>query len=412
MSIPPPPGPHQPQGPYQPPQSGLPQYPQYPQAAYGQQPPHGQQPPYPGPYQPWGQGYSPYAVPAPVNGLAIASLVLGLLCCLPGVGLVLGLVALSQIRRRGERGTAMAVTGSVFSGIGLALLVLLLATGGAADFWQGVKEGVNDTSSLSLSTGDCFDTPDGALTGDLVSDVTVVDCEQAHDGEVFATYDLKGSAYPGDDGVAHSADQRCYALEDGYAMDGWAIPGDVDVYYFTPSKDSWEYGDRQVACVFGNTTEGRTLSGSLRNDESVLDGDQLLYLKAAHVLNDALDAVPEAEHVEDDLPGYRDWANRVTGALTEQTGMLRAHTWDDAGAKRSVNDLVADLDKARAEWAKAAKATDADTYYTHYDKGSALLDPKRSVTARKALGLATTPPSYDGGGSGSGSGGSGSGMEV
>ncbi|MEU6196415.1 DUF4190 domain-containing protein [Streptomyces sp. NPDC047061] len=405
MSIPPPPGPHQPQGPYPPPQSGQPQYPPYPQGPYGQQPP------YPGPYQPWGQGYGPYPAQPPVNGLAIASLVLGLLCCLPGVGLVLGLIGLGQIRRRGERGKAMAVIGSVLSSVGLALWVLLLATGGAADFWEGFKEGANDSSSLSLATGDCFDTPDGTLTGDLVSDIDVVDCEKAHDGEVFATYRLKGSSYPGDDGVGDSADRRCYALEDGYAMDGWAIPDDVDVYYFTPSEDSWGYGDREVACVFGNTTEGRTLSGSLRNDESVLDDDQVAYLDAAHVLNSALGTVPEAEYVEDDLPGYRQWADRVTTALGKQTALLRAHGWAP-DAKQPVSDLVADLDRAKAEWAKAAKATDADTYYTHYDKGSTLLDPKRTVTARKALGLATSPPSYDDGGAGSGSGGSGSGLEV
>ncbi|MFF7473915.1 DUF4190 domain-containing protein [Streptomyces sp. NPDC008092] len=402
MSIPPPPGPHQPQGPYPPPQSGLPQY---PQAAYGQQPP------YPGAYQPWGQGYGSYVPQPPVNGLAIASLVLGLLCCLPGVGLVLGLVGLGQIRRRGERGRAMAVTGSVLSGLGLALWVLVLATGGAADFWEGVKEGASGSSSLSLATGDCFDTPDGTLTGDLVSDVDVVDCAKAHDGEVFATYRLKGSDYPGDDSVGDSADRRCYALEDGYAMDGWAVPGDVDVYYFTPSEDSWGYGDREVACVFGSTTEGKTLTGSLRNDESVLDADQIAYLGAAHVLNTALGTVPEAEYVEDDLPGYRQWADRVTTALGKQTALLRAHDWAP-DAKQPVHDLVADLDRAKAEWAKAAQATDADTYYAHYDKGSALLDPKRAVTARKALGLATTPPSYDDGGGGSGSGGSGSGVEV
>ncbi|MGY5055370.1 septum formation family protein [Streptomyces sp. 900105755] len=405
MSIPPPPGPHQPQGPYPPPQSGLPQYPQYPQAPYGQQSP------YPGPYQQWGQGYGPYAPQPPVNGLAIASLVLGVLCCLPGAGLVLGLAGLGQIRKRGERGRAMAVVGSVFSVLGLALWVVALSTGGAAEFWQGVKEGANDSSSVSLSTGDCFDTPDGTLTGDLVSDVTVVDCEKAHDGEVFATYELKGSDYPGDESVGDSADRRCYAMEDGYAMDGWAVPGDVDVYYFTPSADSWEYGDREVACVFGNTTEGRTLSGSLRNDESMLDADQVAYLDAAHVLNTALAGAPEAEYVEDDLPGYRQWAQQVTTALSRQTAMLRAHGWDP-DAKKPVDDLVADLDRAKAEWAKAAKATDADTYYSHYDKGSALLDPKRTVTARKALGLATTPPSYDDGGGGAGSGGSGSGVEV
>ncbi|MER7835527.1 septum formation family protein [Streptomyces sp. NPDC096040] len=238
-----------------------------------------------------------------------------------------------------------------------------------------------------------------------------MDCEKAHDGEVFATYHLKGSTYPGDARIGDSAGERCYALEDGYAMDGWAVPDDVDVYYFTPSEDSWGYGDREVTCVFGNTTEGRTLSGSLRNDESVLDADQVAYLDAAHVLNTALGTVPDAEYVEDDLPGYQAWAGRVSKAITRQTAMLGAHHWQP-DAKQTVNDLVADLDKARSEWAKAAEAADSDTYYSHYDKGSALLDPKRTVTARKALGLATTPPSYDDGGGNSGSGGSGSGMEV
>ncbi|MEV5958664.1 DUF4190 domain-containing protein [Streptomyces sp. NPDC051987] len=407
MSIPPPPGPHQPQGPYPPPQSGRPQYPHHPQGPYAQQPPA----PYPGPYQQWGQGYGPPVPQPPVNGLAIASLVLGLLCCLPGVGLVLGLIGLSQIRRRGERGTAMAVVGSVFSSLGLALWVLLLASGGAGEFWDGVKEGVHDSASLSLATGDCFDTPDGTLTGDLVSDVDVVDCAKAHDGEVFATYRLTGSSYPGDDSVGDWADRRCSALEDGYAMDGWAVPGDVGVYYFTPSEDSWRSGDRQVACVFGNTTEGRTLSGSLRNDASVLDDDQVVYLDAAHVLNSALGTVPEARYVEDDLPGYRKWADRMTTALGKQTAMLRAHGWDPH-ARRPVADLVADLGRAKAEWAKAARATDADAYYAHYDKASALLAPQRTVTARKALGLATTPPSDGAGHGGAGGGGSDSGAEV
>ncbi|MFE3164638.1 DUF4190 domain-containing protein [Streptomyces sp. NPDC059224] len=405
MSIPPPPGPQQPQGPYQPPRTGPPQYPQYPQGPYGQQPP------YPSPYQPWGQGYSPYVVPAPVNGLAIASLVLGLLCCLPGVGLVLGLVALSQIRRRGERGRAMAVVGSVFSGIGLAVWVLLLATGGAGDFWEGVKEGASESSSLSLSTGDCFDTPDGSLNGDLVTDVTHVGCDDAHDGEVFATYDLKGADYPGDDASGETADRRCYALEDTYAFDLWLVPDDVAVYYFTPSEDSWAAGDRSVVCAFGSATEGEKLTSSYRDDAGSYSPEQVAYLKAAHVLNAALDSAPDAEYVEDDLPGNKAWAGRVATALGKQSAMLRSYEWT-AATGRPVRALAADLDKARVEWAKAAKAADVDTFYAHYDKGYKLIDPHRAVTVRDALGLFATPPAYGDGGGESGSGGSGSGMQV
>jgi hypothetical protein len=64
----------------------------------------------------------PYNQPAPVNGLAIASLVLGILCCLPVVGLVLGLIALGQIRKKGERGRGMAIAGIVLGWVGIGLL--------------------------------------------------------------------------------------------------------------------------------------------------------------------------------------------------------------------------------------------------------------------------------------------------
>ncbi|MEV7324789.1 DUF4190 domain-containing protein [Streptomyces sp. NPDC093970] len=410
MSIPPPPGPQQPQGPYQPPAAGGPQYPQYPQPQYPQGP-YGPQPPYPSPYQPWGQGHVPYVLPAPVNGLAIASLVLGLLCCLPGVGLVLGVIALIQIRRRGERGRAMAVVGSVFSGVGLAVWVLLLATGGAAEFWEGVKEGASETSSLSLSTGDCFDTPGDSLTGDLVTDVTRVPCEDAHDGEVFATYDLEGAEYPGDDASGGSADHRCYALEDTYAFDLWAVPDDVAVYYFTPSEDSWSTGDRSVVCAFGSAAEGEKLTGSYRAQVGAFTPEQVSYLRAAHILNVALDTAPDTDYIEDDLPGNKAWAGRVATALGKQSAMLRSGKWS-AGTERPVLALAADLDKARTEWARAAKAPDVDTFYAHYDKGYKLIDPHRAVTVRDALGLSVDPPAYDDGGQGAGSEGGGSGMQV
>ncbi|MFF4487238.1 DUF4190 domain-containing protein [Streptomyces sp. NPDC001544] len=379
MSIPPPPGPHQPPSPYSP----------YPQGPYGQPP-----------YQPWAQGYSPYSPyspysrPAAVNGLSIAALVLGVLCFLPGVGLVLGLVGLAQIRRRGERGKGMAIAGCALSGIGLALWALALVTGGAAEFWKGFKDGARDGASISLVKGECFDAPGGSLQGETY-DVDKVPCSGKHDGEVFASFELAGGGwYPGDSSVRNRADDRCYGLRDSYAMDGWAVPDDVDVYYLTPTPDSWAVGDREVTCVFGNTDEKAGLTGSLRNDETVLDADQVAYLKAAHVLNAAMDTAPDAEYVEDDLPGHKAWARRVAAALEKQSGMLRGHDWP-AGAEKPVSTLAGDVDEARTEWAKAAEAAHADVFSTHYDKGFKLIDPDRTVTARKALGLATTPPSSD-----------------
>ncbi|NNN38253.1 DUF4190 domain-containing protein, partial [Streptomyces sp. S3(2020)] len=363
----------------------------------------------PGPYNPpgpWGYGYGGYARPVPVNGLAIAALVLGILCFLPAVGLVLGLVALSQIKRRGERGKGMAVAGSVLSLVGLVLWTLSLTTGAAADFWDGFKDAASGKgSAYSLKKGDCFDSGSGALTGETY-DVDEVPCAQAHHGEVFAVVELPGGSFPGDSAIEDTADDKCYALQETYAMDAWAVPEDVDVYYLVPSEDSWTFGDREITCLFGNVDEDKSLTGSLRNDGTTLDADQLAFLKAANALDRVLYEEPE-DYAEDDLPANTDWAADVDTALGEQSEALGGRSWS-AGAARPVADFVKDMKDAREEWAKAADAADVDTYYEHYDAGYDFVDGKTTVTAREALGLATTVPSYDEEyDSGSGGGGAG-----
>lgn len=392
MAIPPPPGPGQPQHP---------QYPQHPQGPY---------PSHQAPYAPWAQGYSPYNQPTPVNGVAIASLVLGILCFLPALGLVLGIIALVQIRKKGERGKGMAVAGSVLSTVGLALWALLLGTGGLSDAWDGFKDAAKENNStFSLAKGDCFNSLDGSLEG-YAYDVDTVPCSEAHDGEVFASFQLPAGSYPGDDRVTEIADDKCYALEDSYAMDAWAVPDDVDVYYLTPTSQSWRLDDHEVTCVFGSVDTNGTLTGSLRKDATTLDADQLTYLKSAQVLNKAMDSAPAEEYVEDDLPGHKEWAGRMTDALDEQIRLLTGHRFA-AKATPDVDSLVTNLRSARAEWAKAAGATDVDTFYDHYDTGYTLLDAEHTVTVRQALGLATTPPEYDpeGGSGDGGDGGDGSG---
>ena len=403
MSIPPPPGPHQPQEPYAQGQSPMPPPgPPYPQGPL-QGPPQG---PYgPMPYQLWGQGYSPFNRPAPVNGVAIGSLVLGILCFLPAVGLILGLIALRQIRKRGERGRGLAVAGSVLSSVGLVLWALMLATGAGSDMWQGFKDGATGSS---MDKGTCFDSPTG-LEG-AAYDFDDVPCAGKHDGEVFAVVTLPGGSYPGDRELTDTADDKCYTLRFSYAMDAWAVPDDVDVYYLLPSRQSWRLGDREITCVFGNTDENAGLTGSLRNDETTLDADQLAYLKAANTQNTALDSAPDATP-DDDLAANKKWARRMSDALGEGAATLNGHQWPD-DAKKPVAAVAKELQAVRKEWAQAAGATDVNSFYVHYDAAFGIEDPDRSVTARKALGLATTPPSYgddygdDSGNTGTGGGAS------
>ncbi|MFG2682323.1 DUF4190 domain-containing protein [Streptomyces sp. NPDC048392] len=399
MSIPPPPGP---QGPYS--QGPYSQGP-YPPGPY----PPGQ-PPQQGPHPAaWGQQpYGPRARQAPVNGLAIAAFVLGVLCLVPAAGLVLGLVALARIRKRGERGKGFAVAGSVLSCVGLALWALSLSTGAAADFWDGFRDAARgEGTAYSLQKGQCFTTPDGSLRG-VTYDVDQVPCAADHDGEVFASFELPDGSYPGDGEITRAADDRCYALQDAYAMDRWALPADVDVYYLTPTSGSWRTGDREITCLFGNTDERGTLTGSLRNDGPRLDPDQHTYLLAEGCLNRAMDEMPAAEAVESDFAGYRVWAGQVSEALGGEIATLDGHGWP-AGAERPVAELTEDLKAARKEWGLAARAADLDAYFEHYGKGYDLVVADTTVTARKALGLATTPPDSGRGGDG---GGGDPGLEV
>ncbi len=66
------------------------------------------------------------------NGLAIASLVLGILWVWwvgSVLALIFGYVSLRQIRQRGESGKGMAIAGIVLGWVGVGLLVLLIIIG-------------------------------------------------------------------------------------------------------------------------------------------------------------------------------------------------------------------------------------------------------------------------------------------
>ncbi|MFI1395225.1 DUF4190 domain-containing protein [Streptomyces sp. NPDC020681] len=212
----------------------------------------------------------PYAYQPPrppsVNGLAITSLVLGIVCCIPPLGLILGLISLSQIKNRGQRGKGMAIAGVVLSGLSTTLLLIAIATGGIGKAWDGFREGVDEASrsqsTLDLRKGDCFSVP-GELESETET-VTLVDCAKAHDGEVTGVFKLdQFDEWPGETPVEPVAEKRCQELNDAYATDESAVPDNAALYYYMPSERSWRLGDRAVTCAFA-ATDGK-LTGSLKS---------------------------------------------------------------------------------------------------------------------------------------------------
>lgn len=111
-----------------------PQYGQ-PQAPYGeQQNPYGQSAaPYGQPQQqPYGQqqyGQQPYGYAQPVGPKTNVMAIISLIAPFVGfslVGLVLGIIALGQIKKTGEQGHGLALAGTIVSGAILALSVILI----------------------------------------------------------------------------------------------------------------------------------------------------------------------------------------------------------------------------------------------------------------------------------------------
>lgn len=107
-----------PNGPGQPPYGGGEQW------QYGAGAPGGAQ----GPYY-YGYGY-PQQQGGGTSGMAIAAMVCGIcgfLCLIPGVvGVILGLVSLPQIKRSGQSGRGMAITGIVAGALWILCFILLM----------------------------------------------------------------------------------------------------------------------------------------------------------------------------------------------------------------------------------------------------------------------------------------------
>ncbi|MFC4857422.1 DUF4190 domain-containing protein [Actinophytocola glycyrrhizae] len=105
-------------------------YQQYAPPAYPPPPGYGQQPPYPYPYP------YPYPPARSTNGMAIASMVLGILWVYwigSILALIFGYLALNEIRRSKQAGEGMAIAGIVLGWIGvgvLAIVLLMVATRG------------------------------------------------------------------------------------------------------------------------------------------------------------------------------------------------------------------------------------------------------------------------------------------
>ncbi|MEU9587405.1 septum formation family protein [Streptomyces werraensis] len=282
---------------------------------------------------------------------------------------------------RSPRGLAGVVTLLALAAVGCSE-----ASEAVDDAKDGAKKVARQRSVFSLDVGDCYN-PNGKAEGEAYL-VEVVPCDEAHRGEVVGEFALGGGPkHPGDEKIAGIADERCAAEAQKYAPDTWALPAGVGLSHYTPTKESWATGDRAVSCTY--TVEKGTFKGSLDTAES-FGPDQLTFLKGSNAVYEALWAhQPVTDDVEAALKDYKAQAEAVAAALGTHVEELGGIDGTEVGKLRTT------LTKAAGQWEKAANAPDADTFYLAYDQAFTLIDPNRTVPARKELGLAATVPAED-----------------
>ncbi len=144
----------------------------------------------------------------------------------------------------------------------LALAALLLT--GCSIVADALGDG--ETGVFTLEVGDCLN--DSGAKGE-VSSLPVVDCDEPHDSEIYASVLMEGDEYPGTDATVQFAETACYDRFEDFV----GIPQDESKYGFGtlyPTLDSWAGGDREVLCriVLGDSTGTPVLTeGSLRGVE-------------------------------------------------------------------------------------------------------------------------------------------------
>jgi hypothetical protein len=143
--------------------------------------------------------------------------------------------------------------------VALVLAVGLAACGG--DDGGGDAEEVPDARRRAdgIEVGDCYDEPE-----DDRDPVAPISCDESHDNEAYAAFQLEDGEYPGDAAVLADASTRCLERFEGFVGVTYDSSG-YDVDALTPTRLTWDDGDRKVVCILflvnGEQTTG-TAQGS------------------------------------------------------------------------------------------------------------------------------------------------------
>ena len=104
-------------------------------------------------------------------------------------------------------------------------------------------------SVFDIAVGTCAQSEDFAdADGGVMGELPQIDCAEPHDLEAFATMNIEGDEFPGDDAAAGEASDFCLAEFETFVGTAYD-ESELLLSYFAPTEDSWDRnGDREILC--------------------------------------------------------------------------------------------------------------------------------------------------------------------
>jgi hypothetical protein len=151
---------------------------------------------------------------------------------------------LPRSRHRVAVVAAALVAGLALSGCS-ALESLTGADQAVRDEEGQVVRGNDETDVFTLQVGDCLN--DGEI-GETVTAVPTVPCDEPHDSEIYASFILGDTDFPGIDTILEEADAACLADYAEFVGVDY-LESRFDFSYYHPTESSWQGGDREILCL-------------------------------------------------------------------------------------------------------------------------------------------------------------------
>lgn len=117
-----------------------------------------------------------------------------------------------------------------------------------------------DLQVHELRVGDCFDLKDP--DEELIEQVDAKPCTEVHEFEMFLVADLTAGDYPSIETMDGFVVDNCIPAFGEFVGQEYELSV-LDIFWLTPSEESWSSGDRSIQCAVFHPTNAE-LTSSLR----------------------------------------------------------------------------------------------------------------------------------------------------